>query len=118
MKEIKTDIVTINSGESLLIYLKEKKMCIGNVSGIAGSSNCIFLPDKTSFNWKSRNGEVRVNCKEHAKSIIEAETGLKMLKNGDGDSVRDYSLLINNQYELDKVLEALSLIENNSDLQG
>lgn len=116
MKEIKTDIITINSGESLLIYLKMKKMCIDNVSRITGARNCIFLPDKTSFNWKNRNGEVRVNCKEQAKSIIEAQTGFKMIKNGDGDSVRGYSLLIDNQCELDKVLEALSLIENNSDL--
>lgn len=107
MKELKTDILTINCGESLLIYLKTKKMNIDSVSGIPGPNNCIYLPDKTSFNWKSQSGEVRVNCKQDVKTIIETQTGLKMIRNGVGDSTREYSLLVANQYDLDKVLEAL-----------
>lgn len=69
IKELKTDIISINCGEALLIYLKKKKMNIVNESGIPGPNNCIYLPDKTAFNWKGKNAEVRINCKEDAKDI-------------------------------------------------
>ena len=64
-------------------------MNIVNKSGIPGTNNCIYLPDKTSFNWKGNNTEVRINCKEDAKRIIETNTDFKMFGNRKADSTRD-----------------------------
>ena len=108
-----TSIMEINSGESLLIYLKESGLKIDHWSGIPGTQNCIYLPDKSSFNWKKADGIVRVNTKEHAKQMIEAHTGLEMQRNGTSDSVRDFSLLIHTEADLIKVIDALKLIEGN-----
>lgn len=113
MKEMFTNDITINSGETLLAYLKHNRLNIEKVSGITGSDNCIYLPDLTSFNWKSRNGQVRVNCKENVKNIIEQRTGLKLIKNGKGDSTREHSLLIDNPNDLVRVIEALKTISGN-----
>lgn len=107
MKEIKTNTITINCGEALLIYLKTKKVKIDNVNGIPGPDNCIYLSGSTTINWKSRDGKVRINCKEQVKEIIESKTQLTMFKNGVGDPAREYSLLVDNQADLDSVIEAI-----------
>lgn len=105
--------VEINSGASLLSYLQGKGLYIDHVSGIQGSQNCIFLPDKTSFNWKSRPKAVRVNCKLEAKNVIKFRTGLDSFSNSAGDPTRPYSLMLDNQKDLDAVIEALKTIEGN-----
>ncbi len=114
IKKLPTRIIEINSGESLMIYLKELGLSIVNWSGIPGPQNCIYLPDYTSFNWKKRDGIVRVNCKEQAKQVIETYTGKTMEHNGSGDTTREYSLLIDNETDLIDVITALKQIDGNS----
>lgn len=115
MEQLLTDSIKIDSGASLLEYLSRKGLRIDHFSGIEGSQNYIILPDKTSFNWKSRQRIVRVNCKENAKDVIEARTNYQLIENGKGDPTRRYSLLIDvdNLAELDAVIEALKSIEGN-----
>ena len=82
-------------------------------SGLYSAQNCIYLPDRTSFNWKSRDGVVRVNCQKQARDAIESGTDLRMMPNGAGDPTRPYSLLLGNQRELDAVIETRRGIEGN-----
>lgn len=113
VKEITTKIITINCGEALYIYLKENSLIIDHCSGIPGSENCIYLPDKTSFNWKTNAGIVRINCKESTKETIEYITDYKFEQNGKGDKTRPYSLLVDNEADLLNVVNALKEIEGN-----
>lgn len=105
--------ITIDSGVSLLKYLTMRDLNVVSWSGLYSAQNCIFLPDQTSFNWKSRDGVVRVNCQKQARDAIESGTDLRMMPNGAGDPTRPYSLLLGNQRELDAVIEALRAIEGN-----
>lgn len=110
-KEIVGNGIVINNGESLLRYLKQQKINVISYSALDGSQNCIYLPDNTSLNWKARNGEVRINCKKELKTIIEQRNDLHMLRNGVGDSVRDYSLLLKNIEDIEKVINTLRNID-------
>lgn len=60
-------------------------LIIEGQSGMDGGNNVIRLPDKTTFKWKSRDGVVRVNCKEHAMKLIEGNTKLHHFENGYAD---------------------------------
>lgn len=112
-KEFETSKGIINSGKSLLDYLQASGLHIIGTSGIEGSQNVIRLQDKSTFNWKSRNGEVRVNFKGYAKEVIERNTHFKAIDNGVGDPTRDFSLLVNNEQDLCEIIAALKLIEGN-----
>lgn len=112
-KEFITDNIIINSGDTLLRYLNYHKINIVKCTALESANNCIYLPDKTSFNWKARNGEVRINCKEETKNIIEQKSELHMIKNGVGDSVRDYSILLDDVKDLEIVIKILKTIEGN-----
>lgn len=105
---------TVRSAQDLLAHLKRKGLVIEKTSGMEGADNCIYLPDKTSFNWKSRKGQVRVNCKTNAKLVIEQKTSFIMIANGVGDTIRPYSLLLESEVDLDAVIEALRYIEGNA----
>ena len=105
--------ITIDSGVSLLKYLAMRDLNVVSWSGLYSAQNCIFLPDRTSFNWKSRDGVVRVNCQKQARDAIESGTDLHMMPNGAGDPKRPYSLLLGNQRELDAVIEALRAVKEN-----
>ena len=113
MKNAMKVCITIDSGVSLLKYLTMRDLNVVSWSGLYSAQNCIFLPDQTSFNWKSRDGVVRVNCQKQARDAIESGTDLRMMPNGAGDPKRPYSLLLGNQRELDAVIEALRAIEGN-----
>jgi hypothetical protein len=113
MGKVWTVSVIIGSGASLLKYLVMKNLNIVKWSGLYGDQNCIYLPDHTSFNWKSEEGIVRVNCNEEAKDVIESTIGLAMGPNGKGDPTRPFSLLLDNQKDLDAVIEALETIDGN-----
>lgn len=102
------------SAQDLLAYLTEKGLVIDHTSGMDGRQNCIYLPDKTSFNWKAAKSQVRINCRTAAKLVIEQKTPFTMMCNGKGDTVRDYSLLLDNQADLDAVIDALKSIEGNA----
>ena len=103
----------ISSGRTLYAFLCGTGLLISKVTAIDSSENCIYLPDKTSFNWKAANGCIRVNCKEDAKSLIEQYTGKKMFDNGAGDKTRHFSLLIDSEDDLLNVVKALKSIEGN-----
>lgn len=105
--------ITIGSGVSLLKYLVMRDLNVVSWSGLYSAQNCIYLPDRTSFNWKSRDGVVRVNCQKQARDAIESGTDLHMMSNGAGDPTRPYSLLLGNQRELDAVIETRRGIEGN-----
>ncbi len=105
--------ITIGSGVSLLKYLVMRDLNVVSWSGLYSAQNCIYLPDRTSFNWKSRDGVVRVNCQKQARDAIESGTDLRMMPNGAGDPTRPYSLLLGNQRELDAVIETRRGIEGN-----
>lgn len=111
--EIITKSMVIDSGKTLKDYLEKMGLYISNVSGIEGSQNCIYLPDKTSFNWKSRTG-VRVNCKNEAKILIEQNTRFNVVDNYSSDSTREFSIVIDNEEDLEAVVEALKLIDGNA----
>lgn len=103
----------IISSRTLYAFLCGAGLLISKVTAIDSSDNCIYLPDKTSFNWKEANRCVRVNCKEEAKVLIEQYTGQKMFDNGPGDRTRPFSLLIESEEVLVKVIKALKSIEGN-----
>lgn len=111
--EIITKMMVIDSGVSLKTYLEKCGLYISNVSGIESNQNCMFLPDKTSFNWKSRSG-VRVNCKNKAKTVVEQITGLIFEENYTSDITREFSLVIDNEDDLMSVIEALKTMEGNA----
>ena len=71
--------ITIDSGVSLLKYLTMRDLNVVSWSGLYSAQHCIFLPDQTSFNWKSRDGVVRVNCQKQARDAIESGTDLRMM---------------------------------------
>lgn len=111
--EISTKSLVINSGRTLKAFLEQNGLYIDNESGIDGGQNCLYLRDKTSFNWKSRSG-VRVNCKNAARMVVEQKTNLTADKNGAGDSIRDFSYIIDNEADLLSVIAALRTIEGNA----
>ena len=99
-----------DSGRGLLQFLEDSGLKIDHTTGIDGSDNVIYLPDKTTFNWKGRNEQVRINCKEHAKNVIEADTGFAHIDNGAGDPTRPYSFIFSELRDLIKAVEALKTI--------
>ena len=99
-----------DSGRGLLQFLEDWGLKIDHTTGIDGSDNVIYLPDKTTFNWKGRNEQVRINCKEHAKNVIEADTGFAHIDNGAGDPTRPYSFIFSECRDLIKAVKALKTI--------
>ncbi|MCR4650623.1 MAG: hypothetical protein K5662_02595 [Lachnospiraceae bacterium] len=75
----------IDSGIGLKRFLEDAGLQIERVSGIEGSQNVIHIKGFTTFNWKSREKLVRINCKEPTKNLIESKTDLKHFDNGKGD---------------------------------
>ncbi len=101
------------SGEGLKEFLEDSGLVITGVSALEGSDNVIKLSDLTTFNWKSRDGIVRVNCKENAMNVIEAKSHLNHIENGPGDPVREYSFIVEQFSDLIDVIYALKTIEGN-----
>ncbi len=102
---------SIDSGEGLRTFLEASGLNIVGASAIEGSENVIKLPDLTTFNWKSRDRIVRVNCKERAMNVIEAKTGLKHIDNGAGDPTRPYSFIIETFSDLIDTIYSLKTVE-------
>lgn len=103
----------IDNGDGLLDFLEYSGLRIENASGLGGPGNVIKLPDLTTFNWKSKDGVVRVNCKDKAMNVIEQKTDLKHIDNGPGDPTRPYSFIIDNLSDLIDVIFSLKTIEGN-----
>jgi len=103
----------IDSGEGLLSFVIDSGLAVQNATGIEGSQNVIYLPDLTTFNWKSTDRIVRINCKEPAKNIIESVSKLNHIENGSGDPTRPYSFTISSFSDLIDVIFALKTIETN-----
>ena len=103
----------INSGLGLKAFMEASGLNIRNCSGIEGSQNIIYLPDRTSFNWKGADRIVRINCKENAMCVIEAKTTLIHIDNGVGDPTRPYSFLIKSMADLIDAVYALKTIDGN-----
>ena len=91
----------INSGAGLKSFIE--------VSGLA----IYHASDLTTFNWKSRDGVVSVNCKENAMRVIEKLSNLTHIDNGVGDSVRRYSFVISSFSDLIDAIYALKTIDGN-----
>ena len=104
----------IDSGKGLKAFLEAAGLTIRNWSGIEGSQNIIYLPDLTTFNWKSANRIVRINCKEHAMRVIESKTDLVHVDNVKGDPTRVYSFIIDSLSDLIDAIVALKSIEGNA----
>ena len=104
----------IDSGAGLRSFLEQAGLLIEASSALDSSENVIKLHDLTAFNWKSKDGIVRVNCKENAMIVIESKTGLKHIDNGSGDSTRPFSFIIKTFSELIDVIYALKTIEDNT----
>ena len=77
------------------------------------SQNVIKLQNLTTFNWKSRNRQIRVNCKESVMLSIEKGTKLRHILNGKGDPTREYSFLIDDFSDLIDVIYVLKNIQSN-----
>ncbi len=105
----------IDLGSGLKTFLKYSGIKIESVTALEGPDNIIKLPDLTTFNWKARDGVVRVNCKEPAKSVIEQKTNLSHIDNGSGDPTRPYSFIIERFSDLIDVIYALKTIKGNKD---
>ena len=101
----------VSSGEELYEYLTKAGLPIKTYSGLNGGNNEIILEDLTSFNWKSREKILRVNCKKAAMMAIETNTGLKHIKNGKGDRTRPYSFLLENMDDVDAVITVLKKMD-------
>lgn len=106
-------IYNIDNGVGLKTFLEASGLLVEKYSGINGSQNCIFLPDLTSFNWKGQDHYVRINCKENAKNVIEAKTGLSHIDNGPGDPTRPFSFIIEVFPDLIDAVYALKTIDGN-----
>ncbi len=104
----------LDSGNGLKDFLEASGLIIKGSSGLEGSQNIIKLNDLTSFNWKSSENAIRVNCKEHAMNCIEAKTDLQHFDNGSGDPTRPYSFFIRSLANLIDVIYILKRIDGNS----
>lgn len=100
-----------DSGRGLLQFLQDSGLNVDHTTGIDGSDNVIYLTDKTTFNWKGRNEQVRINCKEHAMNVIEMNTDLRHIDNGKGDPTRPYSFIFSDLRDLIKAVDALKTID-------
>ncbi|MCR5602960.1 MAG: hypothetical protein K6G27_04570 [Lachnospiraceae bacterium] len=103
----------IDSGIGLRTFLEQSGISVESVTAIDSAENVIKLPDLTTFNWKSKDGIVRVNCKENSMKVIEAKTGLRHIDNGAGDPTRPYSFIIDEFSDFLDVIYALKQIEGN-----
>ncbi len=103
----------LDSGSKIKDFLERKGFLIKGYNALESSQNYIILPDTTSFNWKKKNSQIRVNCKKEAMNIIEYNTKLKHIDNGVGDPTREYSFLLDNYADFITVLKALEKIEIN-----
>lgn len=97
----------VNSGVKLKNYLEKNGLTVEKSSRIETADNVIYVCNYVTFNWKKRKGQVRINCKEPEKIIIEQKTGLKAILNGKGDPTHDYSFLVDDLASLDRVIGVL-----------
>ncbi len=104
----------LDSGTGIMNNLEKEGLVIEGCYRPDSSDNYIRLNDRTTFNWKNNEGQIRVNCKKQAMEIIEKNTGLKHIDNGAGDPARPYSFLLNKYSEYKKVVNTLKLIEINT----
>lgn len=99
----------IDSGTGLYNFLKASGLDISSSSGLDGTDNYIILKDFTSFNWKTAEDCVRVNCKEEAMRSIELKTNLKHFDNGKGDKTRPYSFFVRT---LDELIDIIYILKH------
>ena len=97
----------IASGRELVKYLEDRGLRIEHTNAIDTPQNCIYLSNRTSFNWKSKNRIVRLNCKEEVNDTIERNTDLRAVSNGVGDTIRSWSFIIDNLNDLNKAIAAI-----------
>lgn len=109
------EFININNGIQLYEFLN-KSLFINHTISLNTSNNVIYLNDGTTLNWKSNNNQIRINCKENAKTIIEQNTNLKHIGNGKGDNVHPYSFLLNTLPDLIDAIASLRKIELNQKL--
>ena len=103
----------IDSGLGLKEFMEAAGLHIRNFTGIEGSQNIIYLPDKTSFNWKSADRIVRINCKKDAVRVIESKTELIHRDNVKGDPTRPFSFIVDSLSDLNDAIYALKTIPGN-----
>ena len=103
----------IDWGEGLKSFVEASGLIIKGSSGLKGSQNIITIPDYTSFNWKTNENAVRINCKENAMHVIERYTALRHFDNGEGDPTRPFSFFARTFSDLIDAIYALKSIEGN-----
>lgn len=101
----------IDSAEGIRDYLTDRGITIEGVSALDSSQNVIRLKNYTTLNWKGRNNQIRLNCKQEIKTVVEQNTGFEFMENGVGDPTRPYSLLMNTPSEFFEVVEVLKRID-------
>ena len=101
----------IDSGDGLFGFLSDAGIAIDHTTGIESSENIIYLPDKSTFNWKSANGVVRLNTREAAMYVVEQKTNLKHIPNGKGDPTRPFSFVIETFSDFLDVVYALKTMQ-------
>ena len=104
----------IDSGVGLKRFIESSGLIVEHTYQLDKNSNCIFLPDKSSFNWKDSLEKIRFNCKEEAKDLIEKNTELLSFDNSKSDKTRPYSFWIENLSELIDVISILKKYELNA----
>lgn len=103
----------VDSGTGIIRYLEGRGLLVVRRYAPTTPNNIIGIPDLTTFNWKSDAEQIRVNCKEDAMHVIEANTKLKHIDNGPADPPRPYSFLLDDFSQLEEVVSALLTIEKN-----
>ena len=100
----------IASGRELAEYLENMGLRIEHTNAIDTSQNCIYLANRTSLNWKSKDRIVRLNCKDDVKDVIERTTELRAIPNGVGDKIRSWSFIIGNLDDMNSAIKAIQLM--------
>lgn len=99
----------IDSGNGLKKLLDDSGLVTEGVA-LETSENVIRLPEYITLNWKSRNRQIRVNCKENEMLKIEQYTDLKHFLNGKGDPTHPYSFLVDSFPDLIDMIYVLRRI--------
>lgn len=105
----------IDSGSALYKFLEDSGLLIEKTYQTESTQNIIYLPDKTTFNWKKADHVIRVNCKEDKKELIEKGTKLSSIDNGGGDSTRPYSFWI---YHMSDLIDVIYVLKRIQSIQG
>lgn len=99
----------IDSGTGLYNFIRASGLEIKSKTGLDGTQNTIIITDLTSFNWKTSEDCIRVNCKKEAMQSIELKTELRHFDNGKGDPTRPYSFYVRS---LDEFIDIIYILKH------